>query len=143
MEPPAPPFRGYEKMYEDTQAWELSDGEARALKRTRCVVLEKIHGAKCVPLPCPQWVSSRSRSPCSSPLSCRCFSGGQLLHSISDPSYREFEHAVESRRPPAHARRYSLCFLCEEGRVRTAKRHGILPEAEDFFGHKCASSVHL
>ena len=49
MDPPAAPlFRGYEKMHEDTQAWELSDGEARALKRTPCVVLEKIHGAKCV-----------------------------------------------------------------------------------------------
>lgn len=51
MEEPSPhggAFRGYEKMHEDTQSWELTDAEARALKRTPCVVLEKIHGAKCV-----------------------------------------------------------------------------------------------
>lgn len=49
MEPPTAFFKGYEKMYEDTQSWELTDADARALKRTPCVVLEKIHGAKCVP----------------------------------------------------------------------------------------------
>lgn len=52
MEQPDQTFKGYEKMYEDTRDWEMSDADFRALKKTQCVVLEKIHGAKYICLEC-------------------------------------------------------------------------------------------
>lgn len=138
MDPPAAPlFRGYEKMHEDTQAWELSDGEARALKRTPCVVLEKIHGAKCV-TPAGLELRQKLDLVCSQP-------PPPVLCQPRAPLYPDYlflarDRAVEPR--DSHSHRLSLCFICEEGRIRTAKRHGILPEPEDFFGHKYVVSDH-